>query len=213
MSTIEMVNYSKKIKKKSILNDITFTFKSGNIYGLWGRNGSGKTMILRAIAGLIHSNSGMVKIDRKILHKEIDFPPSIGVIIENTELLPQYTGFENLKILGKINRKVSEQEILKTLDQVGLSQQAHMKVKEYSLGMKQKLSIAQAIFEKPDILLLDEPTNALDEDSVFIIRDLLLDLKERGCTILIASHNKDDLNVLADQILTVVDGGIQKMKN
>src|SRR5699024_8750529 len=110
-------------------------------------------------------------------------------------------------------RKVSEQEILKTLDQVGLSQQAHMKVKEYSLGMKQKLSIAQAIFEKPDILLLDEPTNALDEDSVFIIRDLLLDLKERGCTILIASHNKDDLNVLADQILIVVDGGIQKMKN
>lgn len=210
MSTIEMINYSKKIKKKPILNNITFTFKSGNIYGLWGRNGSGKTMILRAIAGLIHPSSGHVKIDNKILHKDIDFPPSIGVIIENTELLPQYTGFENLKILGKINKKVSDQEILKTLDQVSLSEQAYLKVKEYSLGMKQKLSIAQAIFEQPKILLLDEPTNALDEDSVHMVRNLLLDLKKQGCIILIASHNKDDLNILADQILKVINGDIYK---
>ncbi|GIN96134.1 putative ABC transporter ATP-binding protein YybJ [Siminovitchia terrae] len=209
MSTIKLVNYSKVIKKKLILNNITFTFESGNIYGLFGRNGSGKTMILRAIAGLIYPSSGYVEIDHKILHKDIDFPPSIGVIIENTELLPQYSGFENLKILGKINKKVSDQDILKTLDQVGLSEQANLKVKEYSLGMKQKLSIAQAIFEKPRILLLDEPTNALDEDSILAVRNILLNLKNQGCTILIASHNRDDLNILADQILKIVDGEIK----
>lgn len=165
-------------------------------------------MILRAIAGLIYPSSGHVEIDAKMLHKDIDFPPSIGVIIENTELLPQYSGFENLKILGKINKKVSEKDILKTLDQVGLSKQANLKVKEYSLGMKQKLSIAQAIFEKPRILLLDEPTNALDEDSILTVRNILLNLKKQGCTIIIASHNKEDLNILADQILKIVDGKI-----
>jgi ABC-2 type transport system ATP-binding protein len=209
MSTIKMVNYSKVIKKKLILNNITYTFESGNIYGLFGRNGSGKTMILRAIAGLIFPSSGYVEIDGKILHKDIDFPPSIGVIIENTELLPQYSGFENLKILGEINKKVSEKDILKTLDEVGLSKQANLKVKEYSLGMKQKLSIAQAIFEKPRILLLDEPTNALDEDSILTVRNILLNLKKQGCTILIASHHKEDLNILADQTLKIVEGEIR----
>ncbi|WP_226681580.1 ATP-binding cassette domain-containing protein [Sutcliffiella horikoshii] len=209
MSKIRIINYSKTIKKKSILKSINYTFESGNIYGLFGRNGSGKTMILRAIAGLIYPNEGHIEIDDKVLHKDIDFPPEIGVIIENTELLPQYSGYKNLKILANINKKVSDEEILTTLQQVGLSPYINLKVKEYSLGMKQRLSIAQAIFEKPRILLLDEPTNALDEESITSVRNLLLELKNQGCTILIASHNKEDLNILSDKIVKIVDGAIE----
>lgn len=209
MPNIKVINFSKTIKKKAILKNINYTFESGNIYGLYGRNGSGKTILLRAIAGLIYPSEGHIEIDGKILHKDIDFPPEIGVIIENTELLPQYTGFKNLKILADINKKVSDEEILITLEQVGLLPYKNLKVKEYSLGMKQRLSIAQAIFENPKILLLDEPTNALDEESISSVRSILLDFKKQGCTILIASHNKEDLNILTDKIVKIVDGEIK----
>lgn len=210
---IKITNLSKQIKKKQILSDINYVFESGKIYGLYGRNGSGKTMILRAIAGLIYPTEGRIEIDGKVLHKDISFPPDIGVIIENTELLPQYSGFMNLKILGEIRKKVSEQDILNTLDKVNLLDSKDLKVKEYSLGMKQRLSIAQSIFEKPKLLLLDEPTNALDEDSVLAVRKILLDMKNQGCTIIIASHNKEDLQVLCDEVLNVVEGKIKIPKS
>lgn len=208
MATIMVTNLSKKIKKAFVLKDINYTFEPGKAYGLFGRNGSGKTMLLRALSGLIYPTEGTVAIDGQTLHKDISFPPSIGVIIENTTLLPQYDAFTNLEILAKVKKKASDYDIRNAIERVGLDPNSKMKVRKYSLGMKQRLSIAQAIFEKPDILLLDEPTNAIDEKGVTLVRDLLLEEKKRGALIVIASHNKEDLSVLSDETLSMENGEI-----
>lgn len=206
MSTVILENYSKKIRKNKVLKDINYTFNNGKIYGLWGRNGSGKTMLLRAIAGLIYPTNGSVTIDDKVLHQDISFPPDLGLLIENTSMLPQYNAFTNLKILSKINQKVTDKDIKESINLVGLEAESKKTVRKFSLGMKQRLSIAQAIFEKPDLLLLDEPTNAIDEKGVKLIREILQAQKKRGATVIIASHNKEDLEVLADHILKMDDG-------
>ena len=177
---VEVKNYSKKLKGRNVLDNVSYKFEGGNIYGLYGRNGSGKTMLMRAVAGLIFPTSGEVIIDGKVLHKEISFPKDMGVIIENMELMPQYDAYDNLKILGKIRKTATDDDINSTLEKVGLHDVKGKKVRTYSLGMKQKLAIAQAIFEHPKLLLLDEPTNALDEESINDIRKLLLELKEKG---------------------------------
>ena len=203
---IKIENVNKKIKNKVILDNVNYTFEPGKIYGLYGRNGSGKTMLLRAIAGLIYINEGSITVDDKVLHKDIDFPESLGVIIENTDLLPQYDAFTNLKILAKIKKIATDDDIKKTIELVGLDPNDKLHVRKYSLGMKQRLSIAQAIMENPDILLLDEPTNALDEKSIHIVRDILLQKKEEGKIIILASHNKEDLSILADVILQMDEG-------
>ena len=209
MSRVVLDHLCKSIKKKEVLRDISYSFEEGKIYGLYGRNGSGKTMLLRAVCGLIFPTSGTIDINGKRLHQEISVPPSVGVIIENTELLPQYDALTNLKILAKIKKIVSEEEIKETIRMVGLDPESRQKVKAYSLGMRQKLAIAQAIFEKPELLLLDEPTNALDENSVINIRELFLKLREKGTTIIIASHNKEDLSVLADETLYINQGKLE----
>ena len=209
MSRVVLDHLCKSIKKKEVLRDISYSFEEGKIYGLYGRNGSGKTMLLRAVCGLIFPTSGTIDIDGKRLHQEISVPPSVGVIIENTELLPQYDALTNLKILAKIKKIVSEEEIKETIRMVGLDPESRQKVKAYSLGMRQKLAIAQAIFEKAELLLLDEPTNALDENSVINIRELFLKLREKGTTIIIASHNKEDLSVLADETLYINQGKLE----
>ena len=209
MSRVVLDHLCKSIKKKEVLRDISYSFEEGKIYGLYGRHGSGKTMLLRAVCGLIFPTSGTIDIDGKRLHQEISVPPSVGVIIENTELLPQYDALTNLKILAKIKKIVSEEEIKETIRMVGLDPESRQKVKAYSLGMRQKLAIAQAIFEKPELLLLDEPTNALDENSVINIRELFLKLREKGTTIIIASHNKEDLSVLADETLYINQGKLE----
>lgn len=208
---IQIENLTKIIKKKTILNNINYTFKDGTIYGLYGRNGSGKTMLLRAIAGLIFPTEGEIRIDGKILHKDISFPPSVGVIIENTSLLPEYDAFTNLKILAQIKNVATDEDINNAIEKVGLDPKNKQRVKTYSLGMKQKLAIAQAIFESPQLLLLDEPTNALDEKSIEAIRELLLEMKKDGKTIIIASHNKDDLRILSDVTLHIVDGELEEI--
>ena len=210
MSKIELKNVSKTLKKRAILSNITYTFESGKIYGLHGKNGSGKTMLLRAICGLISLDSGSVKRDNKELGKDIEFPESIGVIIENMTLLPEYTSYQNLKMLSKIKRIANDDDIKNTLISVGLDPYDKKKVKEFSLGMRQKLNIAQAIFENPQIILLDEPTNALDEKSVLAVRNLLIDFKSKDKIIIIASHNKEDLDVLCDKIILIEDGKIRK---
>ena len=209
MSRVVLDHLCISVKKKEVLRDISYSFEEGKIYGLYGRNGSGKTMLLRAVCGLIFPTSGTIDIDGKRLHQEISVPPSVGVIIENTELLPQYDALTNLKILAKIKKIVSEEEIKETIRMVGLDPESRQKVKAYSLGMRQKLAIAQAIFEKPELLLLDEPTNALDENSVINIRELFLKLREKGTTIIIASHNKEDLSVLADETLYINQGKLE----
>lgn len=205
MDSIKLKSLSKTIKHRQVLNDINLEFKSGKIYGLYGRNGSGKTMLLRAISGLIKPTEGEVYIGDKLLHKDMDFPEDIGIIIENTSLLPQFDGFTNLKQLSKIRNVATDEDINRALEVVGLDKEER-NVKAYSLGMRQRLAIAQAIFEKPKLLLLDEPTNALDEEYIKKVRDILVEEKERGAIIILASHNKDDLRILADEIIYMSDG-------
>lgn len=210
MKRIQIKNLSKEIKGKYILDNINLTFEQGKIYGLYGRNGSGKTMLLRALAGLLIPTEGEIDMDGKVLHKDMDFPENVGIIIENTSLLPQFDGFTNLKQLGKIRNVATDEDIDKALDTVGLKGETK-KVKAYSLGMRQRLSIAQAIFEKPELLLLDEPTNALDENYIDKVREILLREKDRGAIVIIASHNKDDLGILADEIISMSDGKAKVM--
>ena len=149
---VEIKNYCKSIKSRPILNNVSYNFEYGKIYGIYGHNGSGKTMLLRAIAGLLVPDSGSVVIDGKVLHKDMSFPPSIGIVIENMNLLPQYNAFDNLKILGKIKKTATDEDIKTALERVGLK--SDLKVKKFSLGMKQRLNIAQAVFEKQKIILL-----------------------------------------------------------
>lgn len=201
---VEIKNYCKSIKSRPILNNVSYNFEYGKIYGIYGHNGSGKTMLLRAIAGLLVPDSGSVVIDGKVLHKDMSFPPSIGIVIENMNLLPQYNAYDNLKILGKIKKTATDENIKTALERVGLK--SDLKVKKFSLGMKQRLNIAQAVFEKQKIILLDEPTNALDNDGVQLIYKLLKEEKERGALVVITTHHKEDLEEICDVVLEMTEG-------
>lgn len=205
---VEIKNYCKSIKSRPILNNVSYNFEYGKIYGLYGHNGSGKTMLLRAIAGLLVPDSGSVVIDGKVLHKDMSFPPSIGIVIENMNLLPQYNAFDNLKILGKIKKTATDEDIKTALERVGLK--SDLKVKKFSLGMKQRLNIAQAVFEKQKIILLDEPTNALDNDGVQLIYKLLKEEKERGALVAITTHHKEDLEEICDVVLEMTEGELHE---
>ena len=205
---VEIKNYCKSIKSRPILNNVSYNFEYGKIYGIYGHNGSGKTMLLRAIAGLLVPDSGSVVIDGKVLHKDMSFPPSIGIVIENMNLLPQYNAFDNLKILGKIKKTATDEDIKTALERVGLK--SDLKVKKFSLGMKQRLNIAQAVFEKQKIILLDEPTNALDNDGVQLIYKLLKEEKERGALVVITTHQKEDLEEVCDVVLKMTEGELHE---
>lgn len=205
---VEIKNYCKSIKSRPILNNVSYNFEYGKIYGIYGHNGSGKTMLLRAIAGLLVPDSGSVVIDGKVLHKDMSFPPSIGIVIENMNLLPQYNAFDNLKILGKIKKNATDEDITTALERVGLK--SDLKVKKFSLGMKQRLNIAQAVFEKQKIILLDEPTNALDNDGVQLIYKLLKEEKERGALVVITTHHKEDLEEICDVVLEMTEGELHE---
>ncbi len=205
---IVIENLSKKFKGRYVLKNMSYEFEEGIIYGLYGRNGSGKTMLLRALSGLIIPSEGTVKYDDKILHKDFSFPPSLGVIIEHMELLPQFSAFDNLKILSKINNIATDEDIVSAIEKVGLDPSSTLKTKKYSLGMKQRLNIAQAIFEKPKYILLDEPSNALDDSGVELMYELLREEKRKGNIIIIASHNKEDLHELCDKVIKISEGEI-----
>lgn len=205
---VEIKNYCKSIKSRPILNNVSYNFEYGKIYGIYGHNGSGKTMLLRAIAGLLVPDSGSVVIDGKVLHKDMSFPPSIGIVIENMNLLPQYNAFDNLKILGKIKKTATDEDIKTALERVGLK--SDLKVKKFSLGMKQRLNIAQAVFEKQKIILLDEPTNALDNDGVQLIYKLLKEEKERGALVVITTHHEEDLEEICDVVLEMTEGELHE---
>lgn len=206
---IKIENYTKEIRKKTVLSNVNAEFESGKIYGLHGRNGSGKTMLLRAICGLILPTEGRVLIDGKTVGKDIEFPDSVGLIIENMTMLPDFSAYDNLNMLAKIKKIASHEDIVNALETVGLDPNDKKKVKAFSLGMKQKLNLAQAIMEKPQLYLLDEPTNALDEETVNNIRSLLLTLKSEGALIIIASHNKEDLDILCDEVYEIYEGQIK----
>lgn len=208
MRFISIVNYYKKLKGKYVLEDINLEFERGQIYGVQGHNGCGKTMLLRAIAGLITATSGYVRINGQELKKEIDFPPSIGVLIENPEFWKYKTGFETLKMLAEIKKSIGEKEISDVLDRVGLEEVKNVPVGKYSLGMRQRLGIAQAIMEKPDIILLDEPTNALDKEGCGRFNKIIMEEKSRNAVIVIVSHNGESLQSYSDAIISMENGRI-----
>ena len=204
----QLQNVTKRINENTVLDNVSYTFKSGFVYGLYGQNGSGKTMLLRAISGLINLDSGSIFIDGEKLHDKIEFPPETGIVIENMELLPECSAKRNLQMLAKIKNIADEKDIIFSLERVGLDPDSDKKVKKFSLGMKQRLNIAQAIFENQKIILLDEPTNALDEDAVQLIYKIIREEKSRGATIIVATHHKEDLKEVCDVILKIAEGKI-----
>ena len=212
MSEIKIEDLSKQIKGALILDKVSITLTSGKIYGLRGKNGSGKTMLMRAMAGLLIPDAGFVIINGKTLHKDISFPESIGILIENPSFLPQYTGFKNLKLLAGLTVGISDEDIKTALDRVGLDPEDKRTYRKYSLGMKQKLGIANAIMGEPDIIILDEPINALDEESVKKIKKVLLEIRDKDKLIIIACHDREELEYLSDIIYEIKDGSIVDRK-
>ncbi len=203
-------NVSKQIKNRTILSNINLHLTGGMIYGFVGPNGSGKTMLFRAISGLMKPSSGEVWLDGKLLHKDMRVLPNLGIVIENAGLYPELSGFDNLKLLAKLNGKINDNDICEAIKKVGLDPNDKRPFRKYSLGMKQRIVLAQAIMEKPDTLLLDEPTNALDEDGIRDIRNIILEEKNRGALVLIASHNKEDIELLADKVFMVKNGFVSE---
>lgn len=209
-TVVEIKKLSKCIRGNMILDNIDLNFKEGNIYGITGRNGSGKSMLFKAISGLIKPTNGIINVFDKKIH-EGDLPEKTGLIIENPAFLPQYTGFFNLKILASINNVITDDEIKDVMFKVGLSPNNNITVKKYSLGMRQRLGIAQAIMESPKLLILDEPMNGLDEDGVKLVRELILEMKKKSVTVLLASHNKEDIDTLCDKVYKMTDGKISAL--
>lgn len=201
-------NISKSFDKGLVLNNINLYFESGKVYGLKGRNGSGKTMLLRAISGLILPDKGTIKIDDKILGDDLSFPPSVGVLIENPGYIPELSGKENLRNIAEIKSVVSDKEINEIMKYFDLEPESKKPVKKYSLGMKQKLGLCMAFMEDPELILLDEPMNALDEKAVNDLKDLILKKEKEGKLIIIASHDLEDLEELTDEIIEMQNGEV-----
>ena len=187
---IEVRGLSLTIGKTAILNDVTVSLEAGKIHGLIGRNGSGKTMLMKCICGFIRPTRGVVVVDGKRVGKDVDFPKNMGIIIETPGFIPYYSGYKNLKLLAGLRNKIGKEEIIQAMERTGLDPKLKRHVKKYSLGMRQRLGLAQAIMEDPDILILDEPMNGLDKDGVEDMRRYLIDLREQGKTILIASQDR-----------------------
>jgi len=205
---IRLKNVTKKIKQDILLDHISLEFRGGKVYGLQGKNGSGKTMLMRAVCGLITLSDGEIDIDGEILHKDISFPRSIGALLENPSFLNGYTGLENLKLLADIRGGIEEKELRDCLAKVGLDADDKRVYRKYSLGMKQKLGIAAAVMGSPDIVILDEPINAIDEAGVEKVRGILRGLKERGSVIIVACHDREELELLSDEIIKISKGRI-----
>lgn len=199
-----------KIKKDVILDKINVNFEKGKIHGLIGRNGSGKTMLMKCICGFVKVTSGQVIVDNKIIGKDCDFPNNIGVIIETPGFIPYYSGFRNLKLLAKINNKITDDDIKRAMESVGLNPILKRAVGKYSLGMRQRLGLAQAIMENLEILILDEPMNGLDKEGVQDMRKYLIELRKQGKTIILASHSSEDISVLCDTVNEMDKGKIKK---
>jgi len=206
---IEVRNLTKRISGNLILDNINIKMTDGKIYGLKGKNGSGKTMLMRAICGLILPTEGEVIIDGQVLGKDISFPNSLGALIESPGFISNYSGFKNLKILSEIQGKIDDNKINEVLTMVGLDPNEKKKFKKYSLGMKQKLGIAAAIMEEPEIIILDEPTNALDESSVMSLRKTLQKYRDAGALIIISCHDSEELEFLSDEIFFMENGRLK----
>lgn len=206
---IRLVNASRKIGYEMVIDNVNIQFESGYIYGLRGKNGSGKTMLMRAICGLIHLGEGEIWLDDKLLGRDMEFPESVGALLENPGFMENDTAMRNLMTLAEIRNEIGEEEIKNTMEALGLDPYSKKKVKKYSLGMKQKLGIVAAIMEHPKLILLDEPTNALDTESIGKLNVLLQEeMMEYQPIIIIASHDRDELSMLCDTIYKVEKGRV-----
>ena len=206
MNQLSAEKICKTIKKNAILDNISLNLEGGKIYGIVGKNGSGKTMLIRALSGLMEIDSGEIRYNEKVLHKDFPVLPSLGITIENAGLFPEFTGFVNLKMLSKLKKIISDNEIKEAIERVGLDPKDKRTIRKYSLGMKQRIIIAQAIMEHPDVIMVDEPSNGLDTDGVELIRTILQQERERGAIILLASHSKEDIALLADKVFSISAG-------
>lgn len=209
---VEVKNASKMIDGNLVLNSINYSFDEGKIYGVIGKNGSGKTMLLKAICGLVRLSEGDVVVAGKRLEKGHDFPDDVGALIENPGIIGNYSGLKNLQVLADIKKKVSKNTISKLMESFNLDPKDKKKVKKYSLGMRQKIGIISAIMEDPKLILLDEPTNALDKKSVDVLNDMLKNARDNGSTIIIASHDFSEMEELADKLIEIEDGKIVQEK-
>ena len=205
-STIQTFGISREFNGITVLNDINLALESGKIYGLIGRNGSGKTVLMKIICGFLMPSKGYVLINGRKLGKDIDFPENTGIIIEAPTFLAHLNAYQNLKNLADIRGIIGPDEIRQSISAVGLDPNSNKKVGKFSLGMRQKLGIAQAIMENPDILILDEPMNGLDNQGVEEVRGILLNLRDEGKAIILASHNKEDIEVLCDEVYEMDHG-------
>lgn len=212
MTEIEVKNLCKTINKNMVLDNINVHMVSGQVYGVQGINGSGKTMFMRALIGLIHPTSGKILINQKELGKDMDFPKSIGFLLENPTFLDMYSGPDNLRLLAGVDNNISADMINKEIDslieEVGLKSAGNKKYKKYSLGMKQRLGIAAAVLGNPDIVVLDEPTNALDDDGKDMVKRIVKMQKERGALVIISCHEMQTLEELSDEIIRLREGRI-----
>ena len=204
---IELIHVTKKFGQELVLKEVNLTLEQGRVYGIVGNNGSGKTVLMKCICGFLIPTTGLIRVFGSSIGQDVDFPESLGVIIETPGFLTNLTGRKNLEILAGMRRKIGPAEILQVLEKVGLDPALKKPVANYSLGMRQRLGIAQAIMEDPKLLILDEPFNGLDKHGVGEIRKLLLELKEEGKTILLASHNEEDIRILCDEVYEM-DGGV-----
>lgn len=210
MQEIIVDHVSLQIKKAKLLTDVNLTLHSGKVYGLRGRNGSGKTVLMKCICGFMRPTEGTVSVNGKVIHKDMDFLPSAGIIIEEPGFFPNYSGFKNLKILAGIQNRITDDKIRQMMEIVGLDSTMKKPVGKYSLGMRQRLGIAQAMMEDPEILILDEPTNGLDEDGVEWFRQFIMEQKENGKLILLASHSREDIEMLSDEVYYMEKGVLTK---
>ena len=211
MDIIGVSNVCLTLGKTEILKHINVSFEEGKIHGLIGRNGSGKTVLMKCICGFIPVTSGSITVRNKVICKN-NVPENIGLIIETPGFLPNYSGYRNLKFLADISGKANKNAIIRSIESVGLDPHSKKHVGKYSLGMRQRLGLAQAIMEDPDLLILDEPMNGLDKDGVKDMRDYLLKLKEQGKTMLIASHSAEDIEILFDTVCEMDKGVLTKLK-
>lgn len=201
---------SKTIRGREILSDVSLELHSGKVYGFVGRNGSGKTMLFRALSGLMGLTSGTVRWGDQVLKRDFAVLPNLGIVLENVGLYPNLTGLENLRYLANIQKKCTLEDLRAVMERVGLDPDDKRTYGKYSLGMKQRLAIAQAIMEKPDVLMLDEPTNALDSEAVAQVRDIIVREKERGALVLLASHNYEDIRLLSDEVYRLESGRLRE---
>ncbi len=212
MSVIEVKGIVKKWGNNTVLKSVDLAVESSEIIGIIGHNGSGKTVLMKCICGFITPDSGEITVSGKRIGKDIDIPKNIGLIIETPGFLPNFSGFSNLWQLAKIRGKISKEDVRSVMKTVGLNPNEKKHVGKYSLGMRQRLGIAQAIMENPDILILDEPMNGLDKNGVADMRELFLQLKADGKTIIVASHNSVDIDVLCDRVFEITQGDLKLVR-